>query len=85
MVGRYEVLTLADRLEALRPAWMRYGACRGRGTGAYFPERGVPAARAKAVCAVRGECLVYALADDQLQRVWGGTSEAERRVLRRAA
>jgi hypothetical protein len=31
-----------------------------------------------------GECLAYALADDQLQGVWGGTSEAERRVLRRA-
>jgi WhiB family redox-sensing transcriptional regulator len=86
MVGRVEVPMLADRLEMLRPSWMRNGACRGSGTGAYFPERGVSTARAKGVCAacaVRRECLAYALADPDLVGVWGGTSEAERRVMRR--
>jgi len=67
---------------------MADGACRGTGTGAYFPNRGEPVARAKVVCAacaVRGECLAYALADDQLQGVWGGMSDADRRAMRRNA
>jgi WhiB family redox-sensing transcriptional regulator len=42
---------------------------------------------AKAVCAtcpVRPECLEWALATGQDSGVWGGTSEEERRALRRA-
>jgi WhiB family redox-sensing transcriptional regulator len=88
LVARQAPPSLADRLNAMRPAWMASGACRGSGTAAYFPDRGIPAARAKAVCAtceVRSECLAYALADRELQGVWGGTSETERRALRRAA
>jgi hypothetical protein len=53
-----------------------------------FPRLRIPATAAKAVCAacvVRGECLAYALADPDLVGVWGGTSHAERRALRRAA
>ena len=45
-------------------------------------------APAKAVCSgcpVRVECLAYALAEPQLQGVWGGTSDTERRALRRHA
>jgi WhiB family redox-sensing transcriptional regulator len=87
-VAGVELPTLAERLETLRASWMRHGACRGRGTGAYFPDRGLPTARAKAVCGVcgvRGECLEYAVADPDLMGSWGGTSEQERRVLRRAA
>ena len=68
-------------------AWVQRGACRGSGIGAYFPQSGAASAAsaAKAVCAVctvRGECLAYALADLQLQGVWGGTTEPERRSLR---
>jgi WhiB family transcriptional regulator, redox-sensing transcriptional regulator len=44
-------------------------------------------AAAKAVCAacaVRSECLDFAISTNQEYGVWGGTSEEERRVLRRA-
>jgi WhiB family redox-sensing transcriptional regulator len=42
---------------------------------------------AKAVCAtcpVSAECLQWALATGQDSGVWGGTSEEERRAMRRA-
>ena len=36
-------------------------------------------------CAVRAECLDYALAEGELlQGVWGGTTQQARRVMRRA-
>jgi WhiB family redox-sensing transcriptional regulator len=88
MIAGADVETLADRLNAMRPPWMARSACRGNGTGAYFPGRGEPVARAKAVCAaceVQAECLAYALADPELAGVWGGTSAQQRRALRRTA
>ena len=65
--------------------WVKRAACRGTGFGPYFPKGGASSTPAKAVCAqcpVRGECLAYALRYPQLQGVWGGTSDAERRALR---
>ena len=65
--------------------WVQRAACRGSGFGPYFPRGGASAGPAKAVCAgcpVRTECLAFALEHPQLQGVWGGTSDAERRELR---
>ena len=70
-----------------RPAWQRRGACRGEPLGRFFPGRGEDLAPGKAICAgcvVRSDCLGYALADDQLQGIWGGTSDRERARMRRA-
>jgi WhiB family redox-sensing transcriptional regulator len=67
-------------------SWVQRAACRGTGFGPYFPRGGASATPAKAVCArcpVRRECLAYALQNSQLQGVWGGTSDTERRALRR--
>lgn len=36
------------------------------------------------VCAVRTECLAYALEDPGLRGIWGATSDRERMRLRRA-
>ena len=33
------------------------------------------------LCAVRGQCLKFALQRGEAHGIWGGTSEAERRVL----
>lgn len=47
-----------------------------------------PLGRAKAVCAtctVTEACLAYALPDASLLGVWGGTTEAQRRRMRRSA
>jgi WhiB family transcriptional regulator, redox-sensing transcriptional regulator len=72
--------------------WATRGACRGKDPELFFPPsaRG-PAARqlaeAKTVCAscpVRAQCLEFALATGQDFGVWGGTSEDERRAIRRS-
>ena len=71
--------------------WREAAACRDRDTDLFFPV-GVtgPAvahiAAAKAVCQgceVRSECLQFAITTNQEFGVWGGTSEEERRILRR--
>jgi WhiB family redox-sensing transcriptional regulator len=36
-----------------------------------------------ATCPVRVECLEYALADESLTGLWGGTTDTERRMIRR--
>jgi len=71
-----------------RPQWMAWAACRDESTSTFFLERGGQTKRAKAVCAgckVRPECLDYAMADEDLTGIWAGTSEKERRQLRRLA
>jgi WhiB family redox-sensing transcriptional regulator len=64
--------------------WRLAAACRGLDPKLFFPERGEDTSAAKAVCAgcpVRGACLAENLAEHN--GIWGGTSEHERRVLRR--
>jgi WhiB family transcriptional regulator, redox-sensing transcriptional regulator len=75
---------LADWLR--RPAWQRDALGRGRGTEAFFRSPKADHRAVKVVCRacpVREECLAYALADETLQGVWGGTTERERREMRR--
>lgn len=90
MTGGVDVLGVLDVLADLtrKPAWMADGLCREPAYSdvSWFPERGGDSATPKAVCgrcAVRGECLDYALAGDDRHGIWGGTSERERRRLRR--
>jgi WhiB family redox-sensing transcriptional regulator len=54
----------------------------------FFPERGGSSKAARAVCRecpVKTECLRYALANREQFGIWGGTSERERRRLRKLA
>ena len=51
-----------------------------------FPERGGSSKAARAVCNkcdVRSQCLEYALNNKEQFGIWGGTSERERRKLRK--
>ena len=67
-------------------AFMAFGACRGSDPDVFFPDRGEslePAKRICAECVVRDECLEHALASGERFGVWGGTSERERRRIRR--
>ncbi len=69
-----------------RPAWQRGAACRGKGTSRFFPSPSDSLTAAKVLCAgctAREACLTMAIADASLQGVWGGTSERERRQIRR--
>ncbi|MCO8127862.1 WhiB family transcriptional regulator [Acidimicrobiia bacterium EGI L10123] len=66
---------------------MALGACRGADPDLFFPDRGEslePAKRICSECVVRDECLEHALASGERFGVWGGTSERERRRIRRS-
>lgn len=71
--------------------WRVRAACRDSAPDLFFPIGATGLAleqieAAKAVCArcpVRTECLEFALETNQEAGVWGGTSEEERRHLRR--
>lgn len=70
-------------------AWQARGNCVGLDPDMFFPDKGEwgeRVAEAKAVCAgcaVRSECLGYALDHNQKFGVWGGLTVLERRAVRR--
>ena len=69
-------------------AWQADALCAQTDPEAFFPEKGGSTRDAKKICttcAVRGECLDYALQNDERFGIWGGLSERERRKLRRRA
>jgi WhiB family redox-sensing transcriptional regulator len=66
--------------------WQNQANCLGLDPVLFFPERGESTREAKRVCAgcaVREECLEYALDEGFRHGVWGGLSERERRPIRR--
>ncbi len=69
-------------------AWQEQALCAQTDPEAFFPEKGGSTREAKKVCLacdVRGECLEYALANDERFGIWGGLSERERRKLKKRA
>ncbi|MGY3341055.1 WhiB family redox-sensing transcriptional regulator [Streptomyces filamentosus] len=80
-----------------RPAvtdWRHRGACRDVDPDLFFPDGStgpalLQAEEAKLICRqhcpVVTECLRWALETDQKYGVWGGTSEADRRTMKRRA
>ena len=81
-------MTLQEILWEPLPDWREDAACNGVDAEVFFPvgEDIESMSRAKEVCAVcpvREDCLQYALATNQTEGVWGGTTSAERRRLRR--
>jgi hypothetical protein len=70
-------------------SWWSQARCRDLPTRIFYPTRGdnfgLAVARCVcARCAVRADCLDYALAAGETVGVWGGLSERERRRLRQA-
>jgi WhiB family redox-sensing transcriptional regulator len=68
--------------------WMSKALCAEIGTEIFFPDMGDNPHYAKRVCRaciVRTECLQYALDTGPVYGGWGGTTERERRALRRSA
>jgi WhiB family redox-sensing transcriptional regulator len=69
-------------------AWQADALCAQTDPEAFFPEKGGSTRDAKRICTscdVRGECLEYALQNDERFGIWGGLSERERRKLKRHA
>lgn len=66
--------------------WRESAACRDLDTEIFFPDSesdAAPALGVCAVCPVRDQCLEFALTTRQNDGVWGGTTEAERKRIRR--
>jgi len=72
--------------------WQLRAACRGPQAVVFFPptqperrdEKHFREERAKSICgdcAVRDDCLEYALSIREQHGIWGGLSEAERRLM----
>ena len=80
-----------ERLEAAADDWRCQAACRDTDPNLFFPVGSTGLAleqieSAKVVCQAcdaKAACLEFALATNQDSGVWGGTSEEERRHLRR--
>ena len=68
-------------------SWQEQALCAQTDPEAFFPEKGGSTREAKRICVgcdVKGECLEYALGQDERFGIWGGLSERERRRLKRA-
>jgi WhiB family redox-sensing transcriptional regulator len=84
--GAPELPTLEDFLQ--RPEWHQRAACRGMGHGSFVRGEKADYGPTRELCdgcPVRQDCLEAALADDSLVGLWGGTTDRERRELRRGA
>jgi WhiB family redox-sensing transcriptional regulator len=72
-------------------AWRTRSACRDSDPDVFFPigssgpalEQIETARRICTACAVNDECLEFALATNQEAGMWGGSTEEERRKLRK--
>ena len=76
--------------EFLAPDWARDAACKDLDEeeidAYFFPQRGGSSKAGRALCArcsVTEQCLELALSRGEAFGIWGGTSERQRRVLRR--
>jgi WhiB family transcriptional regulator, redox-sensing transcriptional regulator len=86
-----EEMTMTGSRYADVSGWAARGACRHSDPELFFPVATHGPAleqvlKAKVVCRscpVQGECLEFALETGQDFGVWGGASEAERRLMRR--
>ncbi len=76
-------------VEELVADWRAQAACSGFHNALFFPVGDTEQEKtqqAKAICVtcqVSEECLEYALETNQRAGIWGGTSESERKSLRR--
>ncbi len=88
MIGQQRSSRPAPRVDL---AWRNQASCRFTNPGLFFPAGSTGVAvgeidAAKAIwgaCQVQDRCLRFALETNQDHGIWGGTTEAERRKLRR--
>ncbi len=68
--------------------WISRGLCAQTDPEVFFPEGTLSTKAAKRVCGqceVNTECLSFALENPSMPGVWGGTTAAERRALKKTA
>lgn len=82
-------MSTLSALIGVQAEWKERAACAGTSFSLFFPTLETPidlVDKAKAVCAacpVTEDCLQYAFETNQVSGIWGGTTEDERRSLRR--
>ena len=84
--GAAAEMTLDELFGAVEQEWQDQALCAQTDPEAFFPEKGGSTREAKRICqacAVRDECLEYALEHDERFGIWGGLSDRERRRLKR--
>lgn len=86
--GHMYTLEEVDQVGFDRPdlSWQADANCVGVDPDIFFPERGTSTKEAKSICkacVACERCLNYALDNGEKFGIWGGTSERERRRLRR--
>ncbi|MFD1935138.1 WhiB family transcriptional regulator [Nonomuraea mangrovi] len=67
--------------------WWSYAACVGANPDLFYPPQGGSSTEAITICRaclVRTECLIHCLIHGEIYGIWGGTTEAKRRDIRRA-
>lgn len=65
-----------------KACWEKKAACKGQSTEVYFPDEntGNKSKKSCTVCPVKGLCMTYAVAHEEVG-IWGGTFRNERRRL----
>ena len=79
-------MSLDELFGAVEREWQDQALCAQPDPEAFFPEKGGSTREAKRICmacAVRDECLEYALEHDERFGIWGGLSDRERRRLKK--
>jgi WhiB family transcriptional regulator, redox-sensing transcriptional regulator len=74
--------------EDLKLAWQADALCAQTNPESFFPKKGGRNLDAKKVCgrcAVRSDCLAYALENNEQFGIWGGLSERQREKLKRSS
>lgn len=80
---------LRNLIQEIPVDWKNQAACRGYPDDLFFPigdtdeEQIATALAVCQSCRVTEQCLEYALESNQRAGIWGGTTEKERRSLRR--
>lgn len=78
-------------VDDLDMSWRDLAACNDFDPDLFFPagdtgsaaSQIVEAKRICAECPVKTDCLAYAVETNQINGIWGGTTEQERRLIRR--
>jgi WhiB family redox-sensing transcriptional regulator len=75
-----------DRQSEPESTWRDLATCREVGFLPFFPGKGESPETAKRICArceVSDKCLAEVLNDPEAEGVWGGTTQRERRAIRK--
>lgn len=78
--------TVSGIIAEMRPSWSSRGVCNDLDPELFYPARGESTKEPKQACSqcrIAAQCLSFALESGEKHGIWGGTSERERRRMRK--